>query len=151
MYTHILVAVDGSNTSKLALAEAIKLAHPQKTQVRLIHVIDQTMSTYEARGWVGDEAALETLLKAAQEAGVKVLEEASKICQEAGLDFQTAMPKTLGAGIADILLEEAGRWPADLIVLGTHGRKGIQHLMLGSVAERVMRRAKIPVLLVRES
>jgi len=151
MYTHILVAVDGSNTSRLALAEAIKLAHPQKAQVRLIHVIDQTMSTYEARGWVGAGAALETLLKAAQEAGVKVLEEASRICQEAGLDFQTAMPKTLGAGIADILLEEAGRWPADLIVLGTHGRKGIQHLMLGSVAERVMRRAKIPVLLVRES
>jgi len=151
MYTHILVAVDGSNTSRLALAEAIKLAHQQKTQVRLIHVIDQTMSAYEARGWVGAGATLEALLKAAQDAGVKILEEASSICREAGLDIQTAMPKTVGAGIADILLEEAGRWPADLIVLGTHGRRGIQHLMLGSVAEGVMRRAKIPVLLVRGS
>lgn len=151
MYTHVLVAVDGSNTSKRALTEAIKFAHQQKTQMRLIHVVDQTLSTYEARGWVGNEAALETLLKTAQETGVKVLEEASKICQAAGLDIQTAMPKTVGAGIADIILEEAGRWPADMIVLGTHGRRGIQHLMLGSVAEGVMRRAKIPILLVRES
>jgi len=151
MYTHILVAVDGSNTSKRALTEAIKLAHPQNTQVRLIHVVDQTLSTYEARGWMGNEAALETLLKSAQEAGVKVLEEASQTCREAGLNIQTAMPKTVGAGIADIILDEAGRWPADLIVLGTHGRQGIQHLMLGSVAEGVLHRAKIPVLLVRES
>lgn len=51
---------------------------------------------------------------------------------------------------AEALLEEAQRWGADLIVLGTHGRRGLDHLFFGSVAEQVVRRAQVPVLTVRE-
>ncbi len=147
MYQHILVAVDGSTTSNLGLLEGVKLACQQHAQLRLIHVVDQTLSVSEGRMWIGNQYELE--LKATQEAGQKIIDQASRLAREAGLDPQTALPKTVGQAIAEVILEEAGRWPADVIVLGTHGRRGIQHVLLGSVAEGIVRNARVPVLLVR--
>ena len=149
MYTHILVAVDGSDPSKQALAEAIRLARQQSAQLKLIHVVDQTLRVFEERGWLGNEAMQKTLLKATSDAGVKILEDAVQVCQAAGITAQTEMPKIISESIGDKILTEAEQWPADLIVIGTHGRRGIQKVMLGSVAEAVAKRATVPVMLIR--
>jgi len=149
MYKQILVAVDGSETSNLALREAIKLAKDQKAKLRLIHVVDETpaylMMDAEAPYLVAD------LQKALQAVGQKVLSTCADVVREAGIEADTTLKtaKAIGQRIYEEIEEEATRWPADLIVIGTHGRRGFRRLILGSVAEGVTRIATKPVLLIR--
>ncbi|MHB1528931.1 MAG: universal stress protein [Acidiferrobacteraceae bacterium] len=144
MYKHILVAIDGSDTSALALQEAIKLAKEQQARLRLVHVIDEFPFMTPDTGWVDDVRLGEVLFKAGQ----TILDEAREMAQKAGLEVETALPQNLSQRIATVIVDEAKRWTADLIVVGTHGRHGIEHWVLGSVAEGVARAARIPVLLI---
>ncbi|MHB8414972.1 MAG: universal stress protein [Acidiferrobacteraceae bacterium] len=144
MYKHILVAIDGSDTSALALQEAIKLAKEQQARLRLVHVIDEFPFATPDTGWVDDVRLGEVLLKAGQ----TILDEAREMAQKAGLEVETALPQNLSQRIATVIVDEAKRWTADLIVVGTHGRHGIEHWVLGSVAEGVARAARMPVLLI---
>ena len=146
MYNHILVAVDGSDTSNLALQEAIKLAKDQHSSLRLCHVVDLTLAYSDAAAPYAFEYQ-----KAVQAAGQKVIADCSANVGEAGIKFDTALIviEVLGQHIYDAIEEAAKRWPADLIVIGTHGRRGFRRLLLGSVAEGVTRVASRPVLLIR--
>ncbi|HLB16507.1 MAG TPA: universal stress protein [Burkholderiales bacterium] len=90
----------------------------------------------------------------ARKAGMRILENASVRAVKAGIEPQTKLLeiRTLGAlvrRVADAIVEDAERWSADLIVIGTHGRRGLSKLFLGSVAEGVVRISSIPVLLIR--
>lgn len=146
MYKHILVAVDGSDTSNLALREAMKLAKDQHSALRLVHVVDLTPAyTAVEAPYVADYE------KAVQAAGQKVITDCSATVREAGIEFDTKSIaiETLDQHIYDAIEEEAKGWPADLIVIGTHGRRGFRRLLLGSVAEGVIRVASKPVLLIR--
>ena len=149
MYKHILVAVDGSDTSNLALQEAIKLAKEQQAALRLIHVVDETPAymTMDTPYSVAD------FQKAMREAGQKVLATCAATARQAGIEVDTkfVILEVLAQRICDAINEEAKRWPADLIVIGTHGRHGFNHLLLGSVAEGVIRLAAKPVLVIRGS
>lgn len=146
MYDHILVAVDGSETSNLALKEAIKLAKVQHSALRLVHVVDLTL-TYTDLGapYVLDYQ------EAIRAAGRKVIADCSAVAQEAAIKFDTKSIEIdmLGQHIYDAIEEEVKRWPADLVVIGTHGRRGVRRWLLGSVAEGVVRVASKPVLFVR--
>ena len=144
MYKNILVGIDGSNTSALALQEAIKIAKEQSGRLRLVHVIDVFPFTTPDTGLIEDTQLEEALFKAGQD----IIEEARGEVQKAGIEVETALPQNLNNEIGMVIVEEAKRWGADLIVVGTHGRRGIQHLVLGSVAERVARAATCPLLLV---
>ncbi|MGE5771641.1 MAG: universal stress protein [Hyphomicrobiales bacterium] len=149
MYKHILVAIDGSDTSNLALQESMKLAKEQQAALRLVHVVDET-PTYMTT----DTAyALADFQKAMREAGQKVLTTCAATARQAGVEVDTKfiVLQTLTQRICDAIIEEAKRWPADLIVIGTHGRHGFNHLLLGSVAEGVIRLAASPVLVIRGS
>ena len=146
MYKRVLVAVDGSDTSNLGLREAIELAKDQHSALRLLHVIDLTM-TYSAV----EAPYVAEYKNALQVAGEKVLADCSVAASAAGIEFdsKSIIIGTLGQHIYDAIEEEAKRWPADLIVIGTHGRRGFRRLFLGSVAEGLTRVASKPVLLVR--
>ncbi len=146
MYNRILVAVDGSETSNLALKEAIKLAKDQHATLRLIHVVDVTLIYTD----LGAPFVLE-YQKAIQAAGQKVISACSDIVRDAGIevDAATIAIDMLGEHIYEVIEDEAKRWQADVIVIGTHGRRGIRRILLGSVAEGVARVASKPVLLVR--
>ncbi len=144
MYKNILVGIDGSNTSALALQEAIKIAKEQSGRLRLVHVIDVFPFTTPDTGLIEDTQLEEALFKAGQD----IIEAARDEVQKAGVGVETALPQNLNHEIGMVIVEEAKRWGADLIVVGTHGRRGIQHLVLGSVAERVARAATRPLLLV---
>jgi nucleotide-binding universal stress UspA family protein len=150
MYKHILVAVDGSDTSNLALQEAIKLAKEQQATLRLVHVVDETpvymtMVTMDAPFSAAD------FQKAMREAGQKMLATCAATARKSGIEADTkfAVLEVLTQRICDAINDEAKRWPADLIVIGTHGRHGFNHLLLGSVAEGVIRLAAKPVLVIR--
>ncbi len=146
MYQRILVPVDGSPTSNAGLAEAIKLARLTGARVRVLHVVDETaflMSGDSFAPWSGD---VFTLLK---EAGQAVLETARVTVNTAGIPVDTALFDSLSSRLCDRVAEQVKEWGADVIVLGTHGRRGVGRMLLGSDAEQIVRTATVPVLLVR--
>ena len=149
MYKHILVAVDGSETSNLALKESIKLAKEQQAALRLIHVVDET----PAYMIVEAPYPIRQYQEALRKAGEKELTDCAAMVRDKGVIFDTklAIVETITQRICDLINEEAEQWPADLIVIGTHGRRGFNHLLLGSVAEGVIRLATKPVLIIRSS
>jgi nucleotide-binding universal stress UspA family protein len=145
MYQRILVPIDGSETSARALQEAIKLA-AGKVRLRLIYVIEEVYPL-DAEGYAYiDHAALQD---AVRHTGERALAQAAEKVRSSGAIVETALLEAHGERVASVIDNEAGHWPADLIVIGTHGRSGLSRLLLGSVAEGVVRGASIPVLLVR--
>ena len=78
-----------------------------------------------------------------------MLDAASKVALKQGVKAAASLVESRGRPVSDVILDEARKWRADLIVMGTHGRRGVNRLLLGSDAERVLRSAPVPVLLVR--
>lgn len=146
MYKKILVAVDGSRTSELALSEAVKLAKEFAAQLRIVHAVEEV-----SLNWDEGNANPAELWAALVQAGRNLLDKAGAFAAAAGVpaDSRLIEIETLGRRIPQAIADEAESWPADLIVVGTHGRRGISHVFLGSVAEGVARVATRPVLLIR--
>lgn len=145
MYQQILVAVDGSAPSSHALEEAARLASALHARLRLIHVIDIRSLYWDGAG-VPDAEAIEQRWS---DEGRTILADGESVARAAGIEVDTVLRETDGGRIADAIVTEAKTWPADLIVAGTHGRQGIGHLLVGSVADGIARSAPVPVLLVR--
>ncbi len=141
MYRRIFVAIDGGPTSDAALEEAIALAKLHHAHLRLVHVIDWFIPLLDA------VPHPERLRQVACREGWKVLEKAVAFARQGGVEPEAKVVESFGRRLSQVLVEDAKRWPAELIVLGTHGRGCLAHL--GSVAESVVRRAPVPVLLVR--
>jgi nucleotide-binding universal stress UspA family protein len=148
MYQRILVPVDGSPTAGRGLAEAMHLARLTGGCLRLLHVVDElSVSLGGAAAFTAAAPDTFTLLR---DAGLEILATARARVEAEGLAVDTVLDDTLGGRIADRVLAQARQWPAELIVIGTHGRRGVGRLLLGSDAEQVLRQAAVPVLLVRD-
>ncbi len=147
MYKKILVPVDGSRTSTLGLQEAIRLAKSCKAKLRLIHVVDESVALQDSAYTFGTEDMLGILKKGGEQALKRSLELAAKN----GIKPESRLVESFTGSVADIIVGDAKKWRADLIVMGTHGRRGFSHMMLGSDAEMVIRSSPAPVLLVRGS
>lgn len=148
MEKQILVAVDGSSISNAALKEAVELARERQAKVRVIHVVDSPYA-YPDVLYGQFSADLEAVRKAWREAGQKVLDQAVAMAREGGVHPESALLESDAKRLSSLIIEEAQRWGADLIVVGTHGRRGLEGIWLGSVAEAVARTAPVSVLLVR--
>ncbi|SFZ73873.1 universal stress protein [Chitinimonas taiwanensis] len=144
MYQRILVPVDDSDTSRQALLEATRFCCDQHGKTRLVHVIDLAQFTWGGAEFV-DVGELQSTLRSA---GRKVLDGAAALMQENGIEAETALIEIWGGAISSALIEDAKTWPADIIVMGSHGWTGLDHLLLGSVAEGVVRHAPVPVLII---
>jgi nucleotide-binding universal stress UspA family protein len=144
MYQNILVAVDGSETAERALREAIQLAHSLSSRIRVIHVINSTP-------WVaqGAPGAIEELLTQLRSTGESIIHEAKTAVRAAGVTVDDRLIEALGEEAGAIVVTEANDWPAELIVCGTHGRRGLRRLLMGGDAEYIVRHSPVPVLLVR--
>ena len=145
MYKRILVPVDGSHTSTRGLQEAVKLAKDQRAIVKLMHVVDEWSVTQnlDVMGGAGD------VLDMLEESGKKALKNAKTLADRHGIKAETAIYRNLSGRVADFIIREARKWRADLIVMGTHGRRGFSHVLLGSDAEAVVKQSPVPVMLVR--
>lgn len=147
MYQRIFVPVDDSDTSNLALAEACRLAKHMGSTVRLVHVVDLAQF-----GWGGTEFLdAAELQKSIKQAGEQVLGQAQAQAVAAGLTPEVKILESWGDKIASVLLDDANGWGADLVVMGTHGWSGLMHILMGSVAEGLLKQADVPVLLVRNA
>lgn len=145
-YKKILVAVDGSETSTVAMQEAINLAKNQQAKLRVIFVADDFVV-------VGDGVRFDykQYENAVRGYGMALLSNMESLAQKAGLTVESAIIENPehAVRIPEKILQDASAWHADLVVVGTHGRRGFHRLVLGSVAEGVCRMASTPVLLVR--
>lgn len=146
MYQRILVPIDGSSTSGQGLTEAISLARLTGGRIRLLHVVDAMPVAVSADALAGYSADILPIMR---EAGEAILAQARKRVEAAGLAAETSLREVVAGRVSDLVVDEAVAWSANLIVLGTHGRRGVRRLLLGSDAEQILRTAPVPVLLVR--
>ena len=126
MYKHLVVAVDGSETSVNALRHACSVAAAGKAKLTLVHVANRN----------------------------EVLSEAVEITNGAepgisGVNTHLLLANKGAREMAQELVDYASQQGADLLVLGTHGRTGLMHLLMGSFAETVMRQSHLPLLIIR--
>lgn len=145
VYRKILVPIDGSPTSNRGLIEAIELAKDQGATLRLVHVLDELILGPGAEVVVYLGNTVDML----RDAGKQLVADAQAMVRAHGLKAEAVMLEIMGGRAADSIVAEANTWGADLIVLGTHGRRGARRLVMGSDAEEIVRTTPIPVLLVR--
>lgn len=146
MFKRILVAVDGSHTADQALQEAIKLAKELQGQLRIVHAVD-IVNIYMGAEFIDPTEISAAVIKIGQE----ILSKAEAVAKQAQIpvEIRLIVIDSLGHRIPEMIAADAEAWPADLIVIGTHGRRGLNRLFLGSVAEGVIRVATKQVLLIR--
>ena len=146
MYQRILAAIDGSPTAMRGLEEAIRLAKLAGAQLRILHVLDELIFV---TGFETGATYLNDVLPRLVEGGESILAEGKACADAAGVAAETQLVECFAQRTSETIIREAEAWKADLIVLGTHGRRGIGRFLLGSDAEQVLRNARVPVLLVR--
>ncbi|HLS57227.1 MAG TPA: universal stress protein [Zeimonas sp.] len=146
MYDRILVPIDGSPTSDRALAEAAGLARLCSATLRLIHVMDPLT---HITGYERPDVYVREIEPAIRKAAQELLTKARDSVADARVRVETALIDSHGERVSDLILDQAKAWPADLVVIGTHGRRGVDRVLMGSDAEQVARRSPVPVLLVR--
>jgi nucleotide-binding universal stress UspA family protein len=144
MYKRILVPIDGSETSSIGLTEAIHFAKNQGARIRLVHVVNELLvvlpEAYLNIGPIVDEL---------RRAGKIVLDNSEKAVRSAGVEVDTILIEAMGNQAGDQIIRQAKEWGADLIVCGTHGRRGIRRIVMGSDAEYIVRHTSVPILLIR--
>lgn len=147
MYQRILVPIDGSETSRHGLGEAIKLATLTHGQLRLIHVIDELSMAYgmEAYASYGGDDWISVLRSNAKQ----TVDDALATVRAANIAVDSVTHDNFSGVVYELVVAEASQWKAEVIVLGTHGRRGMRRLFLGSSAENILRYATVPVLLLR--
>lgn len=143
-YKRILVPVDGSSTSAKGLATAIELCKETGAKLMLLHVVDD----YPAFAMPDIGVNVAPMLEALRQTGRTTLEAIADKAKKAGVHPETCMVENLGERVADSIVGKARRWDADLIVMGTHGRHGVSRVLIGSVAEKIVRTSAVPVLTV---
>jgi nucleotide-binding universal stress UspA family protein len=145
MYGKILVPVDGSETSARGLSEAINIAKAQGSQLLLIHIVNEFILDITYSAGFFPQNLIDSLVKT----GRSVLDAGESAAKKEGVKVESVLVESIGGVAADLILAQAKKWKPDLIVMGTHGRRGFARIALGSDAENVVRAAGVPVLLVR--
>lgn len=145
MYARILVPVDGSPTSDLGLEEAVKLARLTGARLRLFHAVDMLSASLSPEISM---AASPTVFEMLRQGGEAILARAQATTERAGVPAESMLQDSLTGRVCDSIVDDAKRWGAELIVIGSHGRRGVGRVLMGSDAEQIARLSPVPVLLV---
>ena len=145
MYKSILVPLDGSEASDDGLQQAIELARGNQTTLHLLHVIDSFPMMFE----LSSQTSFETMKQSLRSWSEGMLETARRKAAEQGVNAQVIVRELITGRVSDTIVDVARDAACDLIVMGTHGRRGVRRLTMGSDAEQVVRSSPVPVLLVR--
>jgi nucleotide-binding universal stress UspA family protein len=145
-YRRILAAVDGSAAANRGLREAIRLAKAEGAELVILHVVNE----FHAYALAENGGFVASLHGELRRAGARIADKARVLARRGGVEAKTVLRDMFGGSVAAQIVREAKKQRSDLIVLGTHGRRGIRRLVLGSDAEGVVRSAPVPVLLLRE-
>ncbi|WP_037587527.1 universal stress protein [Stenoxybacter acetivorans] len=145
MYQKIMVPVDDSKASLRALHEAASLAKLCGATLHAVHVVDLAQFSWGGTGYLQSEE----VRKAIEATGQKVLQRTREFLVQENVEAETAILESAGDKVADLLVNHAKDNQVDLLIMGTHGFSGLMHMLMGSVAEGVLRQADIPVMLLR--
>jgi nucleotide-binding universal stress UspA family protein len=141
----IVLAIDGSKFSEAAVHTIAKRARPEDTHVRVLHVVDPP-SLLVAREMGGYDPALDAVWEAEKHQAEALVATVADELRANGFKVSTVVeegdPKSK-------IIDEAARWGADLIIVGSHGRKGLERFLLGGVSDAVARHARCSVEIVR--
>jgi nucleotide-binding universal stress UspA family protein len=148
MYQRILCPFDGSPASEIGLREAVRLAKDQQARLRVLHIVEEYLAIQSA-GFAGGGLYSGDLLDRMVDEGRMIARRAQDLAEKAGVQAEAVSVQSPVLRSSETIVEGAENWGADLIVMATHGRRGLSRLMLGSDAEGVVRSATVPVLLVR--
>lgn len=141
MFKRILVPLDGSESSTNALGAALQLARESDGRVRLLHRLDQLAC-------LPDYAHDPHLAGIARDRAERLLHEAMGVARSSGVPTEACLLEWRADPLGDLVADEAEAWEADLVVVGAHGRRGVNRVGPGSGAEQVVRAAAVPVLCV---
>ncbi len=147
MYKHILCPVDGSAASNAGMREAIQLAKEMNAQLRFLHVIDTYIPIVDMAG----DFNVTYMIDIMRDNGKKIISKANAAAKKAGISADSKTIESVGGRIAALIITEADQWPADLVVMGTHGLRGFNRLIMGSDAEHIVRNSDAPVLLIKSN
>jgi nucleotide-binding universal stress UspA family protein len=147
MYKRIVVPVDGSETAQKALVTALQMARESSGCVHLVHVVEglTSMAGDPYSAYSGD------VVEVMRQSGRKILNDALELARVEGVPGDTQLYENFGERLAEVVADSATRFNADLLVVGTHGRRGIGRVLMGSGAEQIIRLAPVPVLVLRSS
>jgi nucleotide-binding universal stress UspA family protein len=126
------------------LTEAINLAKNQGAQLRLLHIVNEIILDYGS----GSGVFAADIIESIRDGGKKVMDAGQALARMSGLDPEISVVESIGGPASELIVEQARKWPADLIVMGTHGRRGLRRFAMGSDAESVVRDTPVPVLVV---
>ncbi len=129
-------------TSTKAVATAVQIAGQSGGRVKVLHALDE-LAYAVALEYAGN------VMRAARDEALKMLADAQAIAKAAGVEVETELYEKAGQRLGDSVAQVARTWEADLVVVGTHGRRGIGRVVLGSGAEQIIRHADVPVLVIR--
>lgn len=147
MYKHILIATDGSELASRGLEHGLRLATATGARATIITVTEPWQSVDAGHVWGGAASLLDEYRAHAREAATKILDAAGKRASELGVEHEPLYVPDAYPG--DAILRTAEERGAELIVMASHGRRGLDRLLLGSQANAVITHSKIPVLVVR--
>ena len=145
-YKKIFVPIDNSDTALLALKDAMALAKLSDGLIYIAHVIDFAEPNWGTAANVQTDGKLQNI---AQDIAEKIFVHAREILIAAGAPYKEIVLETLGDTVANVLSKEAAKQECDIIIMGTHGRTGMMNLLMGSVAEGVLKKSKLPVMMVK--
>lgn len=149
MYAKIMVGIDSSATAAKALDEAIRLAVALKAELQIVHAADESLLVQHGMG-LGSFIDIDKVKGEIHATGRELLNDAVAKAAAAGWPATAQLIESADRRVADMIAEAAQAWGADLLVVGTHGRRGFERLLVGSVAEHLVRTAQPSLLLVRE-
>ncbi len=142
----IVVPIDLSDCAESVVEHALRVAKPLGAALHLVHAIERPAGLSRKVLVEGDDGEMKSLDISLHDAAANRLPRYVRQAREAGVEADS---RIVEGAPAQVVLQLAKELPADLIVMGTHGRTGLQRLVVGSVAESVLRRADVPVLTVR--
>jgi nucleotide-binding universal stress UspA family protein len=149
MYTRILVAIDNSTTAQKALDESITLTRALGASLCITHAADEGPLTQHGMG-LGSYIDVDKMKEEMRGASNMLLAQALDKASAAGCQAEVKLIESTQKRLGDMIIAAAAEWQADLIVMGTHGRRGFERFLVGSVAEHMVRTSTTSLLLVRE-
>ena len=148
MYKRIMVAVDDTFAKSNVLDTAISLAKQSNARLAVCHALDETIFA-RRQAEVLLPGTLAQVTQSLSDGARQFLDQAAAVVRAAGLEVDVRVVQSEASHVAEMLAEAAAEWQADLLVLGSHGQRGIDRFFVGSLAEQLVRKARTSLLLVR--
>lgn len=145
MYSRILVPIDGSEPAGCGLREAIRIACATRAKIVVVNVARESSMAMDGMSMAYYSDLVEVMLRAGRE----LVDKAATAASAAGVECESVVVDARSGSAWEAIVEQAAQFHCDLIVMGTHGRRGLKRLTLGSDAELVVRHCDVPVLLVK--